>query len=69
MKTLFLSGIILISATGCSTRNWYDGMRASHETTCLKVPEAEYQNCIKEADKSYDAYAKERQQLKKQPPR
>jgi len=70
MKTLFPLIILtsLFSLSACSARNWYNGMHASHEAACLKVPEGDYDACVKEANTSYDKYDKERQQLKHPPP-
>ncbi len=65
---LVLISISLVNLTACSARNWYEGMHASHEAACLKVPEAEYQNCVKDANTSYNDYDKARQQLKKPAP-
>ncbi len=39
-----------------------------HELSCQKLPKAEYYDCMKESDKSYNSYKKNREQLNKPNP-
>jgi hypothetical protein len=47
---------------GCSSRAWYEGMRASAESECRKLPPGGYEDCMARVNRqSYEDYEKERQ--------
>jgi hypothetical protein len=61
---VFLAAIAAPSLTACSKQNWYQSVQSTHEAQCMQGPAAEYDECMKQSDVSYDAYEKNRKQLK-----
>jgi hypothetical protein len=67
MKTLPMRAalIALLAATllpACSSRAWYEGMRASAENECRKLPPGGYEDCMARVNRqSYEDYERERQ--------
>ncbi len=59
--SLLLSFLFLSS---CSTQAWYSGSKASHDISCLKESESDYEACIKENPHSYNEYKQARDELK-----
>jgi len=59
VKLIFL--IFLIIA-GCSSRGAYEGIQAGNKSECLTLPLSEYGECMKNANKSYDEYERERKE-------
>lgn len=51
----------LLSLTGCTARGWYDGMQQAAIKDCEKYPyqSTEYEQCIENANISYDQYHRE----------
>ena len=46
----------------CSSRAWYEGMRASAENECRKLPPGGYEDCMARVNRqSYEEYERERQ--------
>lgn len=46
----------------CSSRAWYEGMRASAENECRKLPPGGYEDCMARVNhQSYEDYERERQ--------
>jgi hypothetical protein len=65
MKNIFCLIIIAGALGACSTAGWYKGMQTREQIQCLNVPEAEYDNCMKNANESYDEYKEKRKELDK----
>ena len=63
-KTLgvILLTLMLIICSNCSYRSAYEGIQASNRFECTKLPSTQYDECIKNASKSYDQYERERKQ-------
>ncbi len=59
VKHVFL--IFLIIA-GCSSRGAYEGIQAGDRSKCLSLPPSQYDECMKNANKSYDEYERERKE-------
>jgi len=57
--TLFLV-ILLLSA--CSNRGVYEGIQTGKRNDCLRLPSPQYEECMKDANKSYDEYERERKE-------
>ena len=53
---------IFLIITGCSTRGAYDGIQASNRFECSKLPPSQYDECMDNANKSYDKYERERKE-------
>ena len=54
--------IVVIVLVGCSKRGVYEGIQTGNRNQCLKVPQSEYDECIKDASKPYDEYERERKE-------
>lgn len=61
MKVKLIMLIILIMA-GCSTRGAYEGIQTSKRFKCSELPPSQYDECMKDANKSYDEYERERKE-------
>jgi len=62
-RFIFLAVIAATALTACSKQSWYQGVQSAHEAQCLKGPPSEYDECIKQSDRSYDEYEKNRKEL------
>ncbi len=59
VKLVFL--IFLIIA-GCSSRGAYEGIQASNRFECFTLPPSQYDECMNNANKSYDEYERKRKE-------
>lgn len=59
---LVLNGLIAI-LVACSQQGMYKALQKRHEIRCNQVPESDYENCMKEAQKEYEDYSKEREEI------
>jgi hypothetical protein len=48
--------------TGCSNSSIYNGIQASNQFECSKLPPSQYDECMQTTDKSYDEYERERKE-------
>ena len=56
-KIAFLvSSCLLLATAGCSDRQIYEAMQKRGRVECQNLPEAEYEECIKDYQESYDDY-------------
>ncbi len=53
---------ILLTMTGCTSQQYYEGLKAGRRANCLEYPESEYADCIDETETSYEEYKNQRQQ-------
>lgn len=58
--TLMILTLLLISA--CSNRGIYESLQANQRYECTKLPPVQYQQCMKDANKSFDQYELERKE-------
>ena len=62
---LFTLASVVLSSSGCTKENWYEGVKASHEAQCMKEPISEYDNCMEQLqEQSYEDYERDRDSLK-----
>ena len=54
--------VILFITAGCSSRGHYEGFRTSNRIECSKLPPSQYDECMNNANKSYDEYKRERKE-------
>jgi len=59
VKLIFLICLII---AGCSSRVAYEGIQASDRSECLELPPSQYDECMNNANKSYDEYERERKE-------
>lgn len=62
MKVTPLILISLIILVGCSNRGAYEGIQAGNRFECSKLPPSQYDECMKNANKSYEEYERERKE-------
>ncbi len=55
--------ILLFAFIGCSNRGAYEGIQASNRFECSKLPPSQYEDCMEQANKSYDEYEQERKEV------
>lgn len=61
MKTILLN-IIFLALAGCTTIAAYEGVQARNRLECSKLPPSQYEECINNANKSYEEYKHEREE-------
>lgn len=59
---LFLLGVFLLSAVGCTTRAWYEGLREKQRQDCYRqTNDGGIERCLERVDAmTYDRYRAER---------
>lgn len=62
MKATLLILIFLIIIVGCSNRGTYEGIQAGNRLECSKLPPSQYDECMKNANKPYEEYERERKE-------
>lgn len=61
VSLLLLIPLICLLLAGCSTRAWYEGVRASAENECRRQPPGAYEDCMHRVNRqTYEDYEKER---------
>ncbi len=61
MKIYFII-VLSILVVACSNKAVYDNIQLSNRQHCQKLPPSQYEDCIKQAQKTYDEYQKERKE-------
>ena len=61
MKVKLILLIFFIIA-GCSSRVAYESIQAGNRSECSKLPPSQYDECMNNANKSYDEYERERKE-------
>jgi len=67
MRLILIIGILAAGITACSKQNWYQGVQSSQKAHCMKEPLAEYEECIRQSNESYDSYSKNQEELAEDP--
>ncbi len=67
MRLTDMRGIILLIAlsiaAGCSNKGTYDAVQAGKQMECAHLPESDYEGCMREANRSYEDYDRDRKAL------
>ena len=60
-------GVIFYSllVTACSNEQIYTAIQENQRLECSKLPEPQYEKCMKELETPYDEYEKDRQEILK----
>lgn len=67
MKVFWLLPTVLL-LSACSNKAVYDNVKWNNQLECLKLPPAQYDECMERSNKSYEEYESERQEtLEKNP--
>ena len=62
LRAVLIALLLLALLPACSSRAWYEGMRASAENECRKLPPGGYEDCMARVNRqSYEEYERERQ--------
>lgn len=63
-KILFCFAMLMLMWTqSCTHRAWYEGLQQGQRNKCYDLPTLERDNCLKQAEKSYEEYQRERQEV------
>jgi len=57
--------IIALLLAGCSNSQIYDAVQENRHIECSKLPQNQYEDCIRNYDTPYAEYERERQALRK----
>lgn len=62
MKTL---GIVVLASllVACTHEQIYNNVQQNQQLECSKLPQVQYEDCMKGVDKSYQDYQRERQAI------
>lgn len=58
--------LVLLILTGCSNRSIYENIQANNRMECSKLPPSQYDECVENANKSFDEYEREREEILRQ---
>ena len=61
MKIIGITILILLSC-GCSNQATYEALQQGQRNECEKLPQGQYEDCMREADVPYGQYERERQE-------
>ncbi|HAN29038.1 MAG TPA: hypothetical protein DD808_06845 [Halieaceae bacterium] len=64
MKYIFVAAL-LASVAACSNEQVYSAVQQNRQLECSKLPQPEYEECMRETGMSYDEYERKRQELLK----
>lgn len=59
-------GALLASVAACSHEQVYSAVQQNRQFECSKLPQPEYEECMRETGMSYDEYERRRQELLKE---
>lgn len=54
------SVLAMLFIAGCTNRGAYEGIQASKRFECSKLPPSQYEECMREANRSFDEYQRQR---------
>ncbi|MGI9296131.1 MAG: hypothetical protein ACR2PS_19275 [Pseudomonadales bacterium] len=64
-RSIVLITLLGVSMAACSNRAVYENIQAHNRLECQKLPLSQQEECLQQADKSYDEYERERKELEK----
>jgi len=54
---------LLFNLHACTSKSAYISLQKHQEIMCNKVPESDYESCMKEANESYEDYQHKREEI------
>lgn len=54
--------ILLGAVSGCSNEQVYTAVQQNRQFECQKLPQPQYEECMKDYDQPYDEYARDREE-------
>jgi hypothetical protein len=58
-----LSPVVLLGLAACSQQQVYDAVQQNRQLECQKLPDSQYEECMKQYSEPYKEYERERQEL------
>lgn len=55
--------LIAVALSGCSNQQVYTAVQKNRQTECEKLPQAQYEQYMKDYEQSYDDYARDRERV------
>ena len=62
LTILLLAGAL----SACSNQQLYTAVQERERQECARLPQVQYEECMQEIEGSYDEYAREREELKRE---
>lgn len=62
MKLMFVF-VAVLSAAACSNKQIYTAVQESQRIDCGNLPQAQYEDCMRELETPYDEYEQQRQEI------
>ncbi|MBN1379946.1 MAG: hypothetical protein JXA04_12010 [Gammaproteobacteria bacterium] len=59
--SILLASITLVC--GCSSEQIYTAIQENRQFECKKLPQPQYEECMKDYDQSYDSYRRDREEI------
>ena len=56
---ILLCTLAALSTAGCSERQMYEAMQKRGRVECQTLPDSQYEDCIKDYQRSYDEYKRD----------
>lgn len=56
------------AVTACSNQQLYTAVQERERQECAKLPQVQYEECMREIEGSFEEYARERDELKREKP-
>jgi len=63
ISIVFSLSVFFIGTQACMNKGVYISLQKHQEIMCNKVPESDYENCMKEAKESYEDYQLKREEI------
>jgi len=63
MKSLLVILFVAVVVTGCTNRSFYESSQISRRNECRKLPMSQQEKCLEAANKTFDQYERERQEV------
>ncbi|MEZ5570426.1 MAG: hypothetical protein R3E64_00265 [Halioglobus sp.] len=55
--------VLMVIVAACSNRQIYNALQQNQQLQCSKLPQGQFEACMREVDESYDAYQADREEL------
>lgn len=55
--------VLLSAVVACSNKATYENIQINNRNECAKAPPAQYDECMARANRSYEEYQREREEL------
>ena len=63
MKVMLFAVLLVGLVSACTNRGTYEGIKASNINECYRLPPSQQDECLEQANKSYEEYQREREEL------